>query len=228
MNLKSKDFENAILYRFNDCEDPAGRATISRYGVTANPIYAGNGYGQSFDYPSISNQLGVPIDKIRTIQQYFTPSIREQDKIIWQPIQSLPDFEGVFSGGRQFIIEAKVCSQASLSLDDLKVTERQIQHLIRRSRFGVITALAIHWNPRELKTKSDEAETWLFPVHHALGFWVDPPKRINREKDVEHAVKVEWNIAPGKRKLSPDILPALKVLAARYDLYEPQQRDIFK
>lgn len=72
---------------------------------------------------------------------------------------SLPDFEGVRPGGRQFIIEAKVCSQSAFSVTKDKIKPRQVSHMLTRGRFGVPCFLLIHFNERIGKTFRDEPFT---------------------------------------------------------------------
>jgi hypothetical protein len=73
------------------------------------------------------------------------------------PIQvpSLPDFEGVFNDGRQFVIEAKVCSESAFKIDKAHLKPRQVKHMLTRHQFGVPGFLLIHFNEREGKTFYD-------------------------------------------------------------------------
>ncbi len=81
------------------------------------------------------------------------------------PVQkpSLPDFEGVFSDGRQFIIEAKVCSSPSFKIDKAHLKPKQISHMLTRHQFGVPGILLVHFNARVGKTFYDPAVT--FGIH---------------------------------------------------------------
>ena len=131
----------------------------------------------------------------------------------WRPIESLPDFEGILQGGRQFVFDCKVCSQASFPLDDDKFKRRQLKHLLRRAKFGGITFLLIHWNQREMKTRTDEARTVVFPLcgHHAGNFWVrvdaGAEKRITRDACDEYGIDVDWTGPAGKER--PNLLAAI-------------------
>lgn len=138
----------------------------------------------------------------------------------WKPIQSLPDFEGVLPPlGRQFVFDAKVCSQASFPLDDDKFKRRQLRHLVTRDRFGAIAFLLLHFPMRQLKTKTDEAATWAFPVSADHPVWrafdAGEVKRLTREACEEYAVRVPWNLLPGGRTDRPDVLSAVKELEHR-------------
>lgn len=134
----------------------------------------------------------------------------------WSPIDSLPDFEGVLPGGRQFVFDAKVCSQASFPLDDDKLKKRQLRHLKKRDHYGAIAFLLIHFPERKLATRTDPELTVAFPVSDDHEFWrrVDSGevKRLSRDEAMEFGVLVRWT---DDVKTKPDLLPAVKVLEAR-------------
>lgn len=209
-----KDFEAICLYRM-ECEEAAGLATMGRYGVQGNYTYTRN-HGQQgqTDYASIANTLGVEQGKVQQIFQYFGNST--SNGMVWQPMQSLPDFEGVLTGGQQFIFDAKVCSQASFPLAESTMKERQLKHLKKRGRFGAICFFLIHFNARQLQTKSTIARTIAFPVRPNHPFWEafdrGEVKRITEQDADLYGIRVEWNIAAGKRKSSPDLLAAINEL----------------
>lgn len=140
----------------------------------------------------------------------------------WQPVQSLPDFEGLIVGGRQFVTDCKVCSQASFPLDDDKFKRRQLRHMLTRSRFGAICFLLIHFNPRELAKGIVPASTWAFPVYRDHPLWVafdrSETKRIRPADCEEYAERVEWNTLPGGRSERPDVLSAVLRLAERSEM----------
>lgn len=142
----------------------------------------------------------------------------EQGVPRWAPVSSLPDFEGILAPyGRQFCFEAKVCGQASLTIDDEKFKARQLRHLMTRARFGGISFVLIHWSERRLKTRTDPPVTWAFPVHPDHEFWVAVDRReiksITRPHCEEYGVLVPWNTLPGGRTPRPDILSAVLQLA---------------
>jgi len=140
-------------------------------------------------------------------------------------VQSLPDFEGVFGGGRQFIIEAKVCSQASFPIDKSKIKPRQVSHMLTRSRCGVPCFVLLHFNERRGKTFHEPAETIAIVVSDALPLWqafLDAaaeakrtktpfvsPGSINREMASRIGRRVEWTCPKGSRKHLPDLAALL-------------------
>lgn len=141
----------------------------------------------------------------------------------WIVIPSRPDFEGPVMGVGHVEFDAKVCSQASMGLDpyrDLpgkRGRRRQIQHLYDRASFGVCTALLIHWNRRKLRTRTEEAETWLVQVRADLPLWramEDGELRsLRREHCREYGAEVEWReLRTGK--LLPRLAEAFDRLAA--------------
>lgn len=135
----------------------------------------------------------------------------------WQPIESLPDFEGVLSNGRQFIFDCKVCSQASFPLDDDKFKRRQLRHMLKRADFGAICFLLIHFTARELKTKTEPARTVALPVYREHPLWIAfdaaEVKRVGRDHCDEYGVDVDWVCPPGARKERPDLVTAIHEVA---------------
>jgi penicillin-binding protein-related factor A (putative recombinase) len=135
----------------------------------------------------------------------------------WRPIQSYPDFEGVLMGGRQFIIEAKVCNAASFPLDDDKFKARQYRHLTRRAKFGAISLIVLHFPVRQLKKSLTPALTVAIPVHPDLPLWEafdrGEVKRITRTDCELHGLEVLWTIPDRCRRPVPDILAAIERVA---------------
>ena len=132
----------------------------------------------------------------------------------WQPLKSYPDFEGILApDGRQFIIEAKVCSSASFPLHDEFFKKRQLAHLLRRSKMRAICLLLIHFNERELKTKTVLARTVAFPVREN-GFWLGvesgETRSINHDDCDAYATNVPWILWPRAKIARPDLGRALK------------------
>ena len=76
--------------------------------------------GKAFEALILFRAQKLEADKVLTLGRYGVNVVMMNDEKgvpRWQPIPSLPDMEGVIYGsGRQLIIEAKVCSQSSLSL----------------------------------------------------------------------------------------------------------------
>lgn len=153
-------------------------------------------------------------DRLLCLGRYGTQVVMMNDSLgvpRWQPIPSYPDFEGVIYGsGRQIIIEAKVCSQASYPIYATgKKRPKQIEHLLRRAAFGAQCYLLIHWNARDLKTKSEEAETFAIPVLDNT-FWREyesfERKSLNRQEAGLFGFKVPWNAWSSRAtKLTPDL-----------------------
>lgn len=136
----------------------------------------------------------------------------------WQPVPSLPDFEGVVAGGRQFICEAKVVSQPSFRMRKEFLKPRQVSHMLERSRFGVPCFLVVHFNERIGKTFHDAAETIALPVDDSWSIWPDylagePVSPISRDMARRHGTKLDWT-APGKaKKPLPDLAALLGVVS---------------
>lgn len=222
LKLAAKQFEEEIIYRIAECEEPAGRATIVRYGVSASPTYANRTTMQT-DYHALAQGAGVTFQQAQAIARAVTPAQMPGDNIIWQPYKSLPDFDILLAGGRQCVTDAKVCSQASFPLDEYRAENKrsnrrkQLEFLYKRAKFGAITFLLIHFNPRPLKMGPTEAKTFAFPVYASHPFWQSfekgDVKRIGDEECAEWAYEVKWNIYPGKRKASPDVYDAITWLA---------------
>lgn len=140
-------------------------------------------------------------------------SILGDDKTV--VMQSLPDFEGVDAFGRQYIFDAKVCSQSSFGLAKYRfetrgARRRQLSHMLERSGYGVKCGFLIHWNARELKTRSEGVETFWFPVHPRMIFWKEfesgERKSINRKDCEEYGFRVNWSTKSRGTKLRPDWL----------------------
>lgn len=110
--------------------------------------------------------------------------------------QSLPDFDGVIAGGRQFICEAKVTDQASFPLQEQTFKRRQYNHMATRADFGVPCFLAIHFNRRQLKTKVRCSQTFGFPVYRQHPVWqsfeAGETKRLSLELCEKFAVRIDW------------------------------------
>ena len=135
----------------------------------------------------------------------------------WQIIKSLPDFEGTIPpNGQQIIIEAKVCSQASYPIASTdRKHPKQIDHMMRRARMGARCFLLIHFNPRELKTRNDPAETYAIPVHPDNYFWrmfdAAEERLISRAMAAEYGITVPWNLYSTRAsKQTPDLTALLE------------------
>jgi penicillin-binding protein-related factor A (putative recombinase) len=162
------------------------------------------------------------LDKYReaglaSISRYGVQAVRSRDQ--WHVIQSKPDYEGLVMSGPQVIFDCKVCSQASFPLDeyrnDVKAPKRrQLNHMIERARYGAKCFFLLHWNPRDLATKKDQAITYAFWVSSEIGFWerffAGEIKRITREDCQAYGSVVPWTLfGPRDRVQQPDILAVL-------------------
>ena len=151
------------------------------------------------------------------------PEDPDSRPVVFQPIKSLPDFEGVLDGGRQFMFDCKVVSGASLPLSkydmDRGERRRQLNHMLTRSRFKAICGFMIHFNARKSERIDDLAVTYLFPVIHDHTFWTrfdaGIKRTINREDCEQIAIRVCWPVRNGS--LMPDVLGAVTSLARVVD-----------
>lgn len=141
-------------------------------------------------------------------------------RMLWRPIPSLPDFEGLLANPMQpFIFDCKVCSASSMDLSKLR-TERkkQVTHMLERSRFGAVCFFAIYFKERELKTKFAPASAWAFPVHFLHPLWrqfaTHAITTITRLACEEYAVPIQFTIPPRCRTPRPDIVSAVRQLAS--------------
>ncbi len=142
-------------------------------------------------------------------------------------IASKPDFEGIliFPPGRQFQIEAKVCSGASFPMVKDKIKPQQVEHLLKRSKFGALSFLIIHWTARQLARTYDPSWTVAIPITDEDPRWqafVDayklakrlktapaPQGSITREESRQMGIMIPWRIAKGCRKPLPFLLKIL-------------------
>lgn len=142
-----------------------------------------------------------------------------------QVIPSKVDFEGTRSDGKQFMIEAKVCSQATFQVCLEKLKPRQVKHMLKRSRFGSKCFLLIHFNELKQVKKSYPAITIAIPVNDEDPRWqqyVDAyadskrtktkmaiQDRISREEAEEIGHVIKWVIPENKRTPTPDLAPII-------------------
>ena len=151
-----------------------------------------------------------------TLGRYGTITVRVAGR--WSPVPSLPDFEGIQAErGSQFIFDAKVCSQAAFPLSggtSRSFFSRQYSHLIRRSRFGALTFILLHFNARTLKTKSEPAGTFLIPVVEGMTLWKRYDdgwlRTLTRDLSSKYGISVSWGLAsPRTRLVTPDFYTAI-------------------
>jgi hypothetical protein len=119
--------------------------------------------------------------------------------------------------GMPFKFDCKTCSQSKFDIgpgQDLK--QGQYDELVA---FAGVAFLLIHFNPRQLANVRTEPMTVAFPIQEGHEFWSGyesgETKSINRADCLKYAVPVQWNSVYRCRKLSPDIIGAVKELDAR-------------
>ena len=134
----------------------------------------------------------------------------------WTPIKSLPDFDMVVPPGFQCVFDTKVCSQPAYDLSGgtSKSFKHQYKFMQRKSLMGAACFLLMHFNKRELKTRTDEAFTTLFPVR-MFPFWEEyetgERKKLTRDDAKTHGIEVEWTTTSDRgTKFTPDLLTAVK------------------
>ena len=146
---------------------------------------------------------------ILTMGRYGVDGVTVQGKTMLVP--SKPDFEGVFSSGRQFIIEAKCCDGPSFPMNKDKIKPRQVSHMLTRSRFNVPCFLVIHFAARRLANANFPAFTVAIPVNDSHPRWqafVDAAAVAKREKtkmETQPGITRDWAQEVGK--LVPWITP---------------------
>ena len=141
----------------------------------------------------------------------------------WRPMASLPDFEGVTKHpwfGRQFVFDCKVTSSASWSMVSGSGSSKgfrrsQYPHLALRGGMGAIAFVLIHFNERQLKSKTEPAVTFAVPVmRHTRPLWnsyeAGDIKSLSRTDCYDHGILVVWNDSEGAySKMTPDIGAAI-------------------
>lgn len=159
-----------------------------------------------------------------TLGRYGVQGMVVQGKTLLVP--SLPDFEGVLAGGRQFIIEAKVCSGSSLQLDKQVVKPRQISHMLERSTMGAQCFLLVHFCARKLQNANQPAFTVALPVTavsspiwqrfvdiyaeaRSLKCAATARESISRDLAHDMGTIVRWVTPKGCKKALPDLLGLL-------------------
>lgn len=145
------------------------------------------------------------------------PSKKHPGDIEWTPVASLPDFEGLLMNGPQFVIEnKKVASRKSLQLNEDKFKKRQLAHLFKRDKFGAISMLLVHFNPRPLKAGPTDSETFAFPVSATHPFWIINQRGGNQSLTPEDAAlfgfRVPWGTKYRSRTVRPLILETVQAI----------------
>lgn len=202
MKLSGKEFE-AIVKERGELEHKNGAAIWKKNGRTAR-MSGAPGTGQMSAVPAYVDFSGtVPL-------QCFTPTgdVDAGGALTF-------DEETV---GLAIHFDCKVCSQASLSLQSDHFSNKQKRQLLDHASYGAVCFLLIHFNARELATKSDPAVTVAMPLHPDHTFWRDVLDdriaTLSRATAFEYGVVVKWD-APGRTlKERPDVLAAVHTLRA--------------
>ncbi len=160
-----------------------------------------------------------------TMTRYGVKGVTLFDEVTKKPrivlVQSNPDFDGAMLGGRQFVIEAKVCAEPSFKLRPDKIKPSQVSFMLERSRFGVPCYLVIHWCERVGQNFRDPAITVAVPVHGGNPLWqkfldacaaakrsktkLEAQGSISRSQSQDLGRVVVWTAPGAARKHLPDL-----------------------
>jgi hypothetical protein len=175
------------------------------------------GNGKELEELLMNEAKRMEKDGILTMGRYGTMVSMVDDA--WLPVPSLPDFDGVRGSGRQFIIEAKVCSQPSFRIQSDKIKHKQVKHMLKRSRFGVDCHVLIHFNARTGVTFYDPPFTVAMPIRCGDFGWHRTWEQfaeckvkdqefpsLTRAIAMELGTPVKWHIPPRANKPRPDLL----------------------
>lgn len=178
------------------------------------------GNGKDFEELLMSYAKILARQGILTMGRYGTMVTLVEKE--WRPVPSYPDFEGVLADGRQFLIEAKVCSSMSLRMQNVFIKHKQVRHMLNRSKFNVPAFVAVHFNARRGVTFYEPSHTYAVPVKYPdAGGWPvwqqfaeckDKNKEfpaLTREIAAEIGVSIRWFVPPRAKTLFPDIKPVL-------------------
>ncbi|MEM1225979.1 MAG: hypothetical protein AAGJ40_09780 [Planctomycetota bacterium] len=195
--------------------------------VSAVPDFTGRRAGKEFEdivkkrMDDESDSQNVCID--RSGVKAAIRERRDDGTVVAQVMKSRVDFDGLLPAGRAFDFDCKVCSGASFPLNQYredigtKSKTNQMEYLMRRSRFRSLAGFLIHWNSRELRTKTEPAETFWFPVDQRMRFWrsfmLMDVRSINRSACRTYGYEVRWNRRGRERNYRPDVLSLLLALA---------------
>lgn len=162
---------------------------------------------------------------IASIGRYGTTAVhmmnQQTRRLELTAIPSKPDFEGVNHQGRQFIFDCKVCSQSKFDLQPYRSSTKgskakQLRFMLERAEFGVPCFFLIHWNRRELVTKTDVQQTWAVYVRANDPYWTAVENgeisSMTRGDCETLGRRVRWFIPPRCRNVVPDLADAVPML----------------
>lgn len=174
------------------------------HNANVPPLLGGNGK----DFEDLLLQQAVRLKNQLTMGRYGVSVSLIQGE--WRPVPSKPDFDGTFVGGKQFNIEAKVCTKSSFSLAEDKFKDSQYQWMKTKALYGADCFLIIHFNARSGKTFQQAPFTVSIRVHPELQMWKDYEagvlKSISREMAADVGTRIPWTRPKGTRKPLPHFI----------------------
>ncbi|MEM9645616.1 MAG: hypothetical protein AAF989_11545, partial [Planctomycetota bacterium] len=195
------------------------------------PTYRGTGAGNRFEQHCLDRLVNEGKAGKGQFNRYGVQvRITGEDPLTGQPIlqsvKSFPDIEGLLATGTQAIFDCKVCSDTSLDLSRYRIgdeksgsKEKQLRHMVEKADYGAVCGFVVHWNDRKTKSKAEPSETFWFPVHRQIPFWIQfwrlEIKRLNRDHCRELGVPVRWNKLTSRSRASPDLYEVMNNLDQR-------------
>jgi len=179
-----------------------------------------SGKGRNFEQALMDGAHNLEKKGRLTMGRYPVASIMMKGSKFPMQVPSLPDFEGVTQGGKQFIMEAKVCTQPSFRVRKAQIKHKQVRHMLTRSEFGVPCWVVIHFNERVGTAFYDPPFTVAIPVKREVaGGWPvweqfatvkkkDLNKEftpITRELALKLGTRIHWATPNRCRNAYPDL-----------------------
>lgn len=181
------------------------------------PKLKGAASANSFEDLLMKDAKSLEKKGVLTMGRYPVASVMIAGSSRPMQVPSLPDFEGVFPDGSQFIFEAKVCSDGAFRIVKDKIKPKQVDHLVKRSRFNVLTFIMFHFNERLTATMYEPPVTVAFPVS-AVDKGGDPMweayasdkkgtyvRALPRAEVLAGGVEVSWHLPPRATVQRPNL-----------------------
>jgi len=132
---------------------------------------------------------------------------------VWTPTPSYPDFDLIING-QQYVFDVKVCSQSAWALtgNTSKSLKHQYEFMKRKARVGARCFILLHFNEKQLKTKTHDSLTIILPIPSPLWQQYETMelKSISRETASVYGYPVQWDTpTPRATKRSPNIYSCL-------------------
>lgn len=147
LQLTGKDFEAIIVYAAEKLKG----VHLARYGTKC---------------------VKVPDKELTELAKHHpNPSLRGRVIYTNLEVPSYPDFDIALAGGRQVIIEAKVCGDPGFKMSSKVIKVSQVEHMLDRAAVGVPCWLLIHFTERRSAATGrslDPAMTVALPVGDAF------------------------------------------------------------